>query len=359
MFDAMIASALKRLLDEHVHIRKRVSVEEQRAQKYGRFLRGRQFVYMICEHFRASGAHEPQIFQYPFAGWRQPRFRRSMGSSSIISKWCVFRYDLGRVAQVKKSFWSASYRLGFVWSRNCSKQWTGKLFTIEDICKTSYWSDDENSKFQSPERSCGKRISHQESKRKQSLRGEESGRVFSVESTWTMFQRRFMQFQSWQIGTMRFVQWSERKRTIVFSRTKFEGQDWRWRRKIFNNIRQQRGKLFRQNERNSVPIQNLSQTRHVIFGAFSCVSSTSLTQDANKATNANSEWAAQQKVKERWFERISCIVVGVSKMSCASQDSYLRESIPRERGNFGSKHAKKFSKSTWHQIKIGKERVHL
>ena len=33
MFDAMIASALKRHLDKYVHFRKRVSVEEQRAQK--------------------------------------------------------------------------------------------------------------------------------------------------------------------------------------------------------------------------------------------------------------------------------------------------------------------------------------
>ena len=33
MLDAMIAYALKRLLDKHVHFRKRVSVDEQRAQK--------------------------------------------------------------------------------------------------------------------------------------------------------------------------------------------------------------------------------------------------------------------------------------------------------------------------------------
>ena len=33
MLEAMIASALKRLVDKHIHFRKRVSVEEQRAQK--------------------------------------------------------------------------------------------------------------------------------------------------------------------------------------------------------------------------------------------------------------------------------------------------------------------------------------
>ena len=37
---------------------KRVSVEEQRAQKYDRFLRGRQIASMICEHFRGIGAYE-------------------------------------------------------------------------------------------------------------------------------------------------------------------------------------------------------------------------------------------------------------------------------------------------------------
>ena len=39
MLDAMIAAALKKLLT-HVHFRKSVVVEEQRAQKYDRFLQG-------------------------------------------------------------------------------------------------------------------------------------------------------------------------------------------------------------------------------------------------------------------------------------------------------------------------------
>ena len=55
---AMIESALKRLLDKHIHFRKRVSVEEQRAQKFDRFLRGRQIAYIIHEHFCATGAFE-------------------------------------------------------------------------------------------------------------------------------------------------------------------------------------------------------------------------------------------------------------------------------------------------------------
>ena len=58
VLDAMIASALRRLLDKHVHFRKKESVEEQRAQKYDRYSRGRQIAYMIHEHFRATGAFE-------------------------------------------------------------------------------------------------------------------------------------------------------------------------------------------------------------------------------------------------------------------------------------------------------------
>ena len=42
MLDAMIASALKKLLNTQIHFRKTVSVEEHRVQKHDRFLRGRQ-----------------------------------------------------------------------------------------------------------------------------------------------------------------------------------------------------------------------------------------------------------------------------------------------------------------------------
>ena len=58
VLDAMIASALKKLLNTHVHFRTIASVEEQRAQKYDRFSLGRQIAYMIYEHFRATETYE-------------------------------------------------------------------------------------------------------------------------------------------------------------------------------------------------------------------------------------------------------------------------------------------------------------
>ena len=39
-------------------------------------------------------------------------------------------------------------------------------------------------------------------------------------------------------------------------------------------------------------------------------------------------------------------------LGCVSQDSYPRKSILHESGKLGSKHTVKFSKSTWHQMKI-------
>ena len=56
ILDATIASALTRLLDKHIQFRKRVGFEEQRAQKFDRFSRGRQIAYMIDEHSGATGA---------------------------------------------------------------------------------------------------------------------------------------------------------------------------------------------------------------------------------------------------------------------------------------------------------------
>ena len=56
MLDAMIASALKKLINTQSTFRKKVSVADQRAQNFDRFLRGRQIAYMIYEYFSATGA---------------------------------------------------------------------------------------------------------------------------------------------------------------------------------------------------------------------------------------------------------------------------------------------------------------
>ena len=57
VLDARIASALRKIIF-NTSVKRRVSVEELRAQKQYRFLQGRQIAYMIYEHFRATGAYD-------------------------------------------------------------------------------------------------------------------------------------------------------------------------------------------------------------------------------------------------------------------------------------------------------------
>ena len=55
--DARVASALNRII-HNSHFKRRVSLEEQKAQKEDRFLRGRQIAYLIYEYFRVTGVND-------------------------------------------------------------------------------------------------------------------------------------------------------------------------------------------------------------------------------------------------------------------------------------------------------------
>ena len=57
VLDAKIASALNKII-HNSHFKRRVSLEEQKAQKEDRFLRGRQIAYLIYEYFRVTGAND-------------------------------------------------------------------------------------------------------------------------------------------------------------------------------------------------------------------------------------------------------------------------------------------------------------
>ena len=43
---------------QNSYFKKKVSLEEQKAQKEDRFLRGRQIAYMIYDYVRVAGAHD-------------------------------------------------------------------------------------------------------------------------------------------------------------------------------------------------------------------------------------------------------------------------------------------------------------
>ena len=86
MVDAKISSALKRIISDQ-YFRRRINVEEQKAQAQDRFLRERQIAYMIYEHFRAIGAHDDaldlqDLFTVSLQGDEIQIFSYKMGSSS-------------------------------------------------------------------------------------------------------------------------------------------------------------------------------------------------------------------------------------------------------------------------------------
>ena len=63
VLDARIASALNKII-HNSHFKRKISLEEQKAQKEDRFLRGRQIAYLIYEQFRVTGTVGRNIIVY-------------------------------------------------------------------------------------------------------------------------------------------------------------------------------------------------------------------------------------------------------------------------------------------------------
>ena len=57
LLDARIASALNKII-HNTQFKRKVSLEEQKAHKEGRFFRGRQIAYLIYEYFWVTGAND-------------------------------------------------------------------------------------------------------------------------------------------------------------------------------------------------------------------------------------------------------------------------------------------------------------
>ena len=57
VLDAKNASALNKII-HNSQFKRRISLEEQKAQKEDRFLRGRQIAHLIYEYFRVTGAND-------------------------------------------------------------------------------------------------------------------------------------------------------------------------------------------------------------------------------------------------------------------------------------------------------------
>ena len=126
MFDAKIASALKKIITS-VHFRRKVTVEEQRAQKYDWFLWGRQIAHMTYEYSRATRAYKAvqglsDLFNIRFQNDDVQDFDTRWDLAPLAASENTFRNGLGRFVQVKiTGFCPASDCVGHVWQGECSK----------------------------------------------------------------------------------------------------------------------------------------------------------------------------------------------------------------------------------------------
>ena len=57
VLDARIASALNKII-HNSQFKRRITLEEQKAQKEDRFFRGRQIAYLIYDQFLVTGTHD-------------------------------------------------------------------------------------------------------------------------------------------------------------------------------------------------------------------------------------------------------------------------------------------------------------
>ena len=79
VFDVRIASALNKII-HHSHFKRRISLEEQEAQKEDRFFPGRQIAFLIYDYFRVTGVHD-SVENYT------DLFTISLRNDEIDSKW--------------------------------------------------------------------------------------------------------------------------------------------------------------------------------------------------------------------------------------------------------------------------------
>ena len=188
--DAMVASALKKLHDRHTHFRKKVSVEEQRAQNNDRCLRGRQIALYDLWPFSFNwilwwNSMSIRSVQYSFTQRRYSGFWSTLGTSNFINRWPTsWQTPLWKVCTRQKiaGFISASSSIVIVQSRSNSDWKRTCLSQTENVCKVAHWSDFEEQEIQDSEWNGRERSCFKEPWRRKTLRWEERRRTFSVES---------------------------------------------------------------------------------------------------------------------------------------------------------------------------------
>ena len=107
VLDARIASALNKII-HNSHSKRKISLEEQKAQKEDRFLRGRQIAYLIYDYFRVTGSHDSvenytDLFTIVLRNDDIQEFDSKWDENIIVYDENPAWWHLGRIVQIKNT----------------------------------------------------------------------------------------------------------------------------------------------------------------------------------------------------------------------------------------------------------------
>ena len=125
--------------EQNTRFKRKVSLEELKAPKGDRFLRGRQIAYLIYEYFRVTGANDSvENYAGPIyncsSKWWYSGNRFEMGRNSIIDDANPIRWHLGKLVHIKNTrVWETQDRIGIVQYGDSSEEswtWLHRLKTM-------------------------------------------------------------------------------------------------------------------------------------------------------------------------------------------------------------------------------------
>ena len=143
VLDARIASALNRIIHDS-HFKRRIILEEQKAQKEDRFFRGTQIAYLIYEYFRVTGANDSvENYADLFAV-----VLRNDDIQEFDSKWGGILLSMTKIPpdDILEGFykfentrvWKTQDRIGIVWPGDSSEESGTWLSQIENDGEKKY-----------------------------------------------------------------------------------------------------------------------------------------------------------------------------------------------------------------------------
>ena len=354
MFDAKFVFALKDYF-QSVHFQRRVSVEEQRAQKciweYFRAPRSYEVVQGLIDMFRKR-LQDGDVQDFDTRWDQAPQTASEIFSETILEGVCKSKLqDSVQLHSVLAVYEQENVRNNE--PPNYSKMETSVRLKNGDISETSEWSGDEDTQLQSSEWQIWKWDSGK-TKRKVSV-------ALSVESNRTVFEWRFMQFQSWWSIWKQFDQNQKGQSSSLAPKalTQTDGK----KPSMGSGFR---GEIFFLKEDRISCLNFLNgkctnPSRNYWHPPVCLNYNTSLNQVANMATNVQSDIEVDGRPIKSWRKALEKDQLPSLKESilfgCVSQDYYPRKSL-RKFGKFGSNHTVTYTKSIWHPVqKFGNERV--